>query len=373
LLLADLQGNVISNLTSVAFARTFAYGLFRPASCSFVVPADDTTVGGLHTDGFPRLDAGRRTIRAYRLEDQADGTQEYVLRFNGYVWQIEDGGDIDHSFSAVTCFDPLQLASKRFLGLEANDDITEHEYASQPVTDTARDLIDLVNAVGETGIDSGGTETGSAASQAYVAAPDQQLGPALGELAAGYTTYEYELTPIDDTLGKLVRFDTYAPQKGATRVNAPLGYLAPPNNVAVLSRMVDMEQYANVLWGQASSEEGSEDEADAVKTYAPGIASYRRHEVSVDFGEVDDTALDRLATNELVRARGARERFVVTPLAGKGPMPWDDFNLGDRLPLYVGASFRGGFSDYVRVAGFELAVDDDGVESVTSLYAETED
>ena len=112
ILVGDRYGNVIGNISPIAFGKELTCKLNRPAQFTFNVPSGDARVSAMHDDGYPTISEGR-SIWAYRNELQQDGSTQWVIRFAGSIWQIEDVGDPEQAWTSVTCFDPLQVLNRR--------------------------------------------------------------------------------------------------------------------------------------------------------------------------------------------------------------------------------------------------------------------
>lgn len=61
------------------------------------------------------LNEGNRIIKGFRREQQLDGSYKFVIRFAGYVWQIQDVGDTEKPMSSVTCMDAMQRLNSRYV------------------------------------------------------------------------------------------------------------------------------------------------------------------------------------------------------------------------------------------------------------------
>lgn len=385
--LCDQVGNPIEHITTVARDKQLQYRLNRPQRCSFTVDASDNRIAGLHTDGYPKLDAGRRTVKCYRQEwDATNGRMAYNLRLFGVVWQLQDVGDEQRSSTAVQIVDPLVRLGRRFTA------------ARVPFTDTdglliARSLIDTTNAMAPTGILTTGGRV-EATPHRDITFQRKDVFGAIYDLAAAFNGFDFDLVPLDRTDGTLARFDGYA-KRGQLRQDAVFGWGTAPHNVKRVERLVDMEQYANSVLGIGSLGSGADALLSPTNTpagspttspglqSADGVSKFGLYEYVDTIGDITSQAfLDALVQDELTLRTIRRElvQFVPQPLAGPltstgaGPSgPWDPFTgwtLGDTVPLVVGSKLRGGFTGIQRIYGFDLVLDNDGREIVNGIYAQ---
>ena len=64
--------------------------------------------------------------------------------------------------------------------------------------------------------------------------------------------------------------------------------------------------------------------------------------------------------------------FHYNPSRAEPPRPFTDYDVGDTVPLYVGTRQRGGYQGVVRIYGFDLEIDNEGKEIVSSVVLSPE-
>ena len=162
ILLCDLNGQPVSNITRIARKRELKFRLNRPSSISFEVPSNDRLVSDPWSgDQRPLLEEGTRTVKAFRKEDDGTGATIYRLRFNGTVETVQDQGDADTAKTTAAAFSPFYDLGRRLCLGDVHD-----VYGATPfmVTFTntdgaqiARTLLDRTNAAkGNSGITTDG-------------------------------------------------------------------------------------------------------------------------------------------------------------------------------------------------------------------------
>ena len=140
------------------------------------------------------------------------------------------------------------------------------------------------------------------------------------------------------------------------------------------TRLFDAEQYANsvTLQGGAPDIDGARPiEAAATNTVQQqDVGVYRSVESYPDV--TNQGYLQALATEELGFRARAREIVSLQPQPGRAPEPFTDYDVGDTVPLYVGTRQRGGYQGVVRIYGFDLEIDNEGKEIVSSVVLSPE-
>jgi hypothetical protein len=378
-ILGDQAGRPIANLTTISKDRSLAYRLLRPASATLKVPSDHELVATAHTDGFPLVDAMRRTLRAYRRERQTDGSYLWTCRFAGAVWQVEDVADGDTAWTTISAFDPLQRLAHRFTGTDPTP------RALQDGGQIAKGLIDDANALGATGIATSGYGNVYDVTPARVVQYDRRaVGDALTELASAYNGFDFVLRPVIQSPGQedgtLCAYSVYA-HYGSFKPDVVFGWDMPPHNLKSVDRQVDGEELANVVTAIGTPQ----DQTVALTSTqsAPGsIADFGRYESVDTLGDVVDQAyLDAQAQSEVQVAQSPRSIVQATPSPtdvttlgqrGRVPRPFLDFDLGDTVTVQASKRLRGGFVEQQRVYGFTLTVDPNGVEYVSSIVTSSD-
>lgn len=357
LVLCDSLGRPISELTRLARGRHLSVRLNRPWQLTFQVPSDDDRVAGMHVDGLPRLEVLARTVKAYRQHPLPDGSQEWRLRFTGWVWQLEDSGDADTATTQVVCVDAFQTLSRRHTAAEVS-------FTDENGARIALQLIDQANAVTPTGITTEGSviETSPARTVSY---QHHDIGGSLAELASAFNGFDLYFQPLDRTDGVLARFHAFA-RLGRNQPGVVFGWGAGPNNVREISRLRDGQATTNDLL--ALGAEGITHRPERIPPIGPYLEA-----VSSYSDVTNPEYLEALAQEELRFRSRPREIVRIVPQAGRAPQPWTHVMLGDTVEVYAGSRLRGGFAGVMRVYGWDVEISDDGLEQVPEYLASPTD
>lgn len=353
LVLCDSLGRPISELTRLGRGRHLSVRLNRPWQLTFQVPSDDDRVAGIHVDGLPRLEVLARTVKAYRQHPLPDGSQEWRLRFTGWVWQLEDSGDADAATTQVVCVDSFQTLSRRHTAA----DVT---FADENGARIALQLIDQANAVAPTGITTSGSVVETSPNRT-VSYQYHEIGGALAELASAFNGFDLYFQPVDRADGVLARFHAFA-RLGRNQPGVVFGWGVGPNNVREISRLRDGQATTNDLL--ALGAEGITHRPERIPPIGPYLEA-----VSSYSDVTNPEYLEALAQEELRFRARPREIVRIVPQAGRAPQPWTHVMLGDTVEVYAGARLRGGFAGVMRVYGWNVELSDDGVEQVPEYLA----
>jgi hypothetical protein len=362
-LLCDIQGNPLSNLSTLATGRKWSGVLNQPTTFSFTVDPDHPKIRTLHTDGAPYLDYIRRMIKAYRYEPIQTGGWAYVLRFAGYVWPIQDVGDENGQTSQVTAIDPLIMLSKRLARTAAGayQKVAFSAIDGGQILKTVVDRTnDLVIGGGPTGlITAGGTfETIATASVSW---DYKLLSVAAAELTKGF---DLSVTPKDSTTQQHGILNAWA-HRGVDRQDALFSWKTLPHTLARVSRTMDPADAATTLVGLGSTASGTQLLAAATDTAARD--NYMHMEALTSYSDVKDQAhLNTLIAQDLVDRRPPQEAISVTPFDGLEP--WLNFDVGDFVYTSADPALRGGIlKRQERLYGMTVDINDEDDESVEAV------
>lgn len=201
-----------------------------------------------------------------------------------------------------------------------------------------------------------------------IAYEKRRLDSAIQELATNAGGFDIRETFLARTDGRHARLDILA-QRGTQKDSVKFGYLTPPHNLVVMHRTESMEQHANDIFGQAQPAFGSDQNLNSVAQDAASITAYGTFEEFELFPDIADQGLlDDLVTEELSfrLVSGEIVQWSVLPGA-RSPMYWDDFEVGDIVPVAAGPAMRGGFLGLQRIYGAQVVADKNGVEYVNSV------
>jgi hypothetical protein len=366
-LLCDKVGNPLANLSTIASDRKLAEALNQPTTFSFTVDPDHPKIQTLHTDGAPYLDYIRRTIKAYRYEQQVNGGWAYKLRFAGYVWPLQDTGDETGQTTQVTAVDPLIMLGKRFARTAAGA-FLKVDFASVDGGQILKTVVDRTNDTviggGPTGLVTTGTF--EAISAASVTWDYKLLSDALGELVKGF---DISVTPNDSTAQAHGILNAWA-HRGVDRPDALFSWKAIPHTLAGITRTMDPTDAATTLVGIGSTSTGTQLTVAATDTAAKD--NYMQMEALASYSDVkDQTHLQQLVAADLIDRRPPQQALNMTPF--DGVEPWRDFNVGDYVYASAGPELRGGVAkQQQRVHGFALGISDEDDESLEVVTAANE-
>ncbi len=373
IVLCDILGRELQVISSIANQKRLAFKLKRPWAFTFQADASDPRVAGLHSDGLPYLRKLRRTVKVFRLEDGV-----YVPRFTGVVWQTSMVAE-DNATVAVSCFDVMKrLDRRRVLDQDGYDGLVHLGAGGIKATDTAlvdgiqqaKALIDRTNSMeGPVGIS---TDTGLGA--VFEDAPDravrwerQKVAPALIQIADSYNGFDFRFNPVDRDDGILAVAEMRA-KIGEYRPEVHLAWDMAPHTSGSVSRMDDGETVANDIWAVG----GGESATGRMVANRESLASQSAIGVYVDVSSyssiIVQSLLDDVAQEELNFRAYGKETVSSKPIPGKGPFPWDDFDLGDVFQVSASERALGGFTGLQRCWGYDVAVSDEDVESCEAVY-----
>lgn len=364
--LADLSGRRLADITAIARNRALAYRLNGVSRLSFEVPADDPKIRNVHTDGYRYLEEGVRLVKGRRYElNPTTGVFGYKLRYLGLVWQVQDTGTENDAGCAVTCADLLVRLGKRYTA-------KRREFTATQGTTIGKTLVDEANVIAPTGIVTGTVEASPTRSVVY---QWRQLLDAIGELSTSFDGFDLDLVPNDDpatlSSSNLATLN-FLGRKGTVRPNAAFVWGAAGHNVNRVERLVNMDKLANVVTLLGATNTGG-DQILSSRVDAASVAALGRYEDLEAFTEISTpTYLDALASDLIALSASRRELVQFVPAPGRSPLPFDNFDLGDTVPITIGDRLRGGLAGYQRVYGFDLVLDENARELVNGVYAKQE-
>lgn len=371
----------ITILDRIAYSRTAQFRLGAPATATGTVPSDDPEVNLQHSDGDPYVEEGTRILYGFRREG---GTPPWVPRFAGVILQVEDTGDTDRAVSHYTAFDAWQGLYQRPI---RNGDGDLPGANGLSFTDTDIDVIIgtlLKNTIDEDGgcmIDAGTAYSGTASYGGTIETVDGTgtsfnfpQGTSVGEAwdqLVNAALCDIILTPIYDPAGRpgiTHELNVYV-QAGADQTSAIFRH----GDNCRLQRLVDGTKRANRIYsfaGTARTLTAGSPHVDAASETKFGT------QVAQSFypGQNQGGAVDALAEFQLAIRAGGRTTVKVTPLPERAPLPFTEYNLGDRVPVWADAGFRkpivgNDTANYLRVYGIPIDIGDDALENVTDLIA----
>jgi hypothetical protein len=336
--LADEDGRSLSDVRA-AVSLTFVRN--APATVSFTLDLEESASGDLVAtlrNGIPKL-------RAYR-----DGT----LVFSGQWSPMEEesgGGEQQTADLRATFRSPFDVLTRRFTAQTVT-------FTADDAGDIARALITTANAAATTGLGLGTTVATQTRDRTY---EHKQVAEAIVELSAVDGGFDFVERFVDE--GQvLAEFDVVAHQ-GEDQVDAVFehgpGTLA--NVVRVTRRWLPPINRARVL-----GEGGIYGE----KSSAASIAIYGEWwppSIPTASGVVEQATLDDKAIGLLRPVPLEIVEFEPDPVLA--PQPWDDYWLGDTVPIRsrIGSL---AFEASARINSITVTVDEEGNEASHALTFE---
>lgn len=390
----DLSSISVTFLDRIASDRRIEFDQNTPTAITGVVPSDEPEINILHTDGDPFLSEGNRLLYAFR-RDGPEG-QPWTIRAAGIVDEVEDNGELEVARTTFTAHDPWGYLYSRQCVNAAGElpGPLGFEFFAAPVGEIALTLLrnTILNAGTvhlDAGVDWGGTINydGFIADTApidYTLERGKTVGEAWEDLCAT-GLLDLEITPvydIDERPGYVGQLNVYSQPpdtgqpRGQERPRAIFSWAKPPRTLSGIRRHIEGRQRANWIqfytrYGQVPA--GLLDDADS-------IAKYGQYEYVQFFPDmVDGDRVTEWATSQIdLRKRGIRS---VTPLPAQQqpPLLWDEFFVGDLVPVYAPNKLRETIPDadapnvYKRVYGITIDLTDPDAYEVISDVRVSED
>jgi len=371
--ICDLNGRKIEDITSVTRDKKYSEVLNTPSQFSFTADTANEKLSQLHSDGRPVLDSLCRVVKAYRSEyNESTLEDEFVLRFAGRVWSLEDVGDDNTYSAAVVCYDALHMLSKRVCLNSVGSPFSVS--FSGGGTSTLTTLIDRTNTyAGHCGLGTGGTINTSPSQTVDWSL--KKVSEAVSELTSADVGFDISITPLDTETGILGNLNCYYPARGSRQDGALLGWRALPHNLLSVNRVFDPELAANVIWGVGTATVGDDQvTTNFVDDDESSFSTFGQLEEIVEYQDVNNiTYLETLVGADLIARRPPTETlaFVPTPTSNS-PEPWSDFVTGDSITVRIGSDLRGGLRRYQRIFGFGLDISNDtSIETMTFVLTES--
>lgn len=393
--ITDRNGVSLTFLDRLASQGMIDWDLNTPSVFTGHVPSDSPEINILNVapDNDPFLSEGTRFCFSFRGDNSGPGGAKFGIRHAGLVMGIEDSGDATSPGSTFTVCDPWQyLYSRRCLNTAGNPPGRAGlRFTSVPVAEIALALLEnSITFDGDTGID-GGIDGGGTIFHGGYITPDSdpltyvvQRGKTIGECwedlcATGLL--DIELTPIYDLNNRptyLCDLNLYSPTsaydqpRGNEVPEAIFAWDRPPRTLSGITRTMDGKARANKV--QFYTSRGVQ--AD-VLTDQDSVDKYGKYWYEQQFpDQIVKERVGNWASAQLeLRSRGMRT-IHPTPGAQQPPLLWDEYFVGDRVPVWASSALRERIPDadhpsfYQRVVGLSISLDPE--EAVTELRVVSE-
>lgn len=371
LMLTDLYGNRIADLSTIAKEKKLSYALNRPTVISGVVPADHRKVNATWSDGYPYLEPNLRAIKAYREENGA-----FVLRAACRLASVEDIGDEQAVKSVFVALDPFHFLAKRLVRNGSTfvaDPQRPMSFTNTPGSVIARQIVERTNQYAGTTLvqtQGGRFDVTEARDVRYEL---KSVAAAIAELAESVNGFDVVFDPVDHVgsiagdFGVLVQMSVWA-NRGVDRPGVIFSYDAPGATCSRASRKLDTDAQANIIYGLGGSMSGGSALVSA-RERQPNRGPWGVLEDLSTYSEITHlSVLNALVDEELTYRGGPKTMVTFQPIAGKAAEPFSHFFLGDTVRVRAGASLRGGFSGVQRIRGFDLDLSDEGFETMSAVH-----
>lgn len=339
-LLADAAGTALAELTGAAGrALTFKRNVFTEVrgALSHEDPAATILLNALATTGIP-------TLRCYRNGG---------LRFNGYLAPFQEDA-AEQSILSFVFRSPFArlIGDNQGTGRFVDFLFPGTTYTAQDAGSIAQSLLIITNSTsGATGLIAGTLQASKNRDRAY-GNSNINIGQAITDLTNVLDGFDFEEQYLESG-STLAQLNIYANQ-GTSRPNARFEY-GPETlaNIASLQRTTSPPINQTTVVG-ANNLRAFGTDAGSQATYGVWPALYTASDVS------EATTLQDKA-NALLRPLPVKT-LSFTPDALLAPKPWDDFGIGDTVPVYIK---RGALVQdvSVRVNGFTVVIDENGNEA----------
>lgn len=384
----------LSFLDRLASSRVATYTLNHPAVSEGVVPSENPEINipWPTVDSDPFLTEGSRVLLGFRREH--DTPPYWQIRFAGIIMQLEDTAQSDNAFSHYTAYDPWQYlfsrpACKADGSLPGANGLS---YSGEAANLIALDLLsNTIANQGICGIDAGiayggtGDYTGTIETCDLIDINFPQ-GTTVGQAwqtLANLDVLDIILEPIYDPInrpGYLVQANIYT-QAGMPRDDAIFAWDMPSRSLVGISRLIEggvsRGNEVKFFAGQGGAVSGGQ--SIPVQTDAASVAKYGEYwQQQFLPGQIVVAAVTQLAAAQLALAKDGKVTVAISPAPERSPIPFTDYWLGDRVPVYASNRFRAPIPaagspssdvnvNYQRVYGVPLIIADDATEQINQM------
>lgn len=388
--LANLSGGGIVDYSKLASQRQVQVMLNGPLSMSGVVPSDNklvwlTDVG----DGDPYLAVGTRLLWGFRRESSV--APYYVPRAATLVRLIEDAAAQDDARTRFVGMDPWAYLFARPVcnadgSLPGKDGISFT--ATQASVIAATLLGNTIANQGHAYIDAGVTyigtgfytgtlETGGGMAVDINFPQGTTVGQAW-QMLTDMNVCDIVLEPIYDPFNRpnyLCQLNVYA-QAGAVQAEQIFAWNLPGRSLVGLNRSESMVQAANQILYFTGQGGVYNRPTGPIATDPASIAKFGEYWAQQFYpGQKEPTAVLSLAQRQLALRKDGKETVTFKPAPERSPRPWQDYNLGDRVPVWASKqAFRRNLgslgagsaeeTQYQRIYGWTANISDDALETI---------
>jgi hypothetical protein len=336
----DILDNRLHEL-KLARGRTFETNLLGAGSATFTYPLSDRIVQDIKeitTCLIITFDTRVVWSGPIMQTEQDYANNSVQVSATGW-WEI-----LDYRF-----IEPHQESFVNFM----NDPATDSTIIAMTLLDAANVQQDSRDNFRHTGIDRGRMDVSQARKREYKVG--DQISQAIRDLATIENGFDYEINPASRLL------DIYYPRKGTLRPEIILGYNWGPNNVGNLRVQTDGAAVRNRHRASTTYIIAEAEDDQSIDLYN------MRTEIS-SLGDVTDNIAGAYANGEVAFKSQPKKTLTITLRPGNAsPQVFRHFEIGDTLYLTA----RGGRDPIekqaVRVFGVSVSIDENGLETVSTL------
>ena len=374
-ILTTLASETVTSLERLAANRTITYRLNQPAECKGQVPSWEPRINIVDIEpglDAPHLSFDDRLMYGFRREQE--NPDVWVIRFAGICQQLEDTAQTDNAVSNYTAYDPWQYLFHRRLwdgtGFVGTDGLVFDNVAGNEIVASILDTAIAGDGPAFIEYDSGTWDT--TADLQITFQQGTSVGDALRQLIET-GSMDIVFTPVYDPVAKpgvCCSVAVYT-QAGSAQDAAIFSWDVGRSLVGI-SNLLDGDQLANEILfhnGQGGPLVTPADDTTSQSRY--GI--YQAEQFFP--AQVKAAAVEAMGSFQLsLRAQG-RRTVTINPNPLLSPIPFLDYGLGDRVPVYATTNLRQQIpwsnapTVYQRVYGIPITLGDDGVETVRQLIA----
>lgn len=384
------SGHGVTLLSKLVSNASIDYVVNAPAQATGDLPSDDPRVNIPYTDGDPYVALNNRLLYGLRRDGNLGlGSHPYQCRFAGVLMIPEDEAQSDEPVTHFTAYDPWMWLNSIPVVTPGGDLLGKNglSYSNTSGSTIARDLLTNALAVVIAQNPSNPLYIDDSSGHFDTTDPidiDFQQGISVGEAWTQLVdtgSLDIVLDPIYDpstSPGKLAVLSIYT-ISGSVRNSAIFSWDKMPHSLVHIDRLEDGTQMVNV--GAFTANGLSATQA----TDADSISAYGQYWLQTNYpAPSSKSAVSLLALAKVALRKRGKMTLTVDPDPERGPNPFIEYGLGDRVPVYAGrpmpgggVSFRkpltpgdvvdGAWTNPQRVYGFNVGLDNDQVETVTQL------
>jgi hypothetical protein len=359
-LLTNLDGVSLVFLDKLCSSREINRTLNAPLRINGTVPSDHPEIFLEAGDGDPYLSEGNRLVYCFRRESDTD--PKWVCRAAGTILTVDDVGG-EAPMTTWEANDPWQVLYRRPLrNAEGNLPGEAGLVANDNGNDIAFLLISLSDLHdGPTGLDllTGTIETTDTLEISF------QQGMSVGEALDALVetgTMDIVIDPVYDPVtypgivGKLNIYQT----AGSIRRNAIFAWDKPSRSAVEITRQRDGNLRANKLQYYV----GQGGLPVALVTGAASVAKYGRYWEEQFFpGQPKAVVVAGWARKQAKLRADGLVTYTISPAPERSPVPFIDYDIGDKVPIYASSRLREPVADLKRVVSIPLVIGDDQMEA----------